>query len=107
MKLIILNITPNDALAVNNYLRKMPVYYTKIASIGGVVSYGNYTYLIKCNKELCEELIKNLSNICKSRKIKLNSVNNVEMGMFHSISTTQTIGGGAIFVVDLQHFIKL
>ena len=49
MKLIILNITPNDSIKVTNYLRKTPVYFTKISSIGGVISSGNYTYLIKVN----------------------------------------------------------
>lgn len=107
MKLIVLNICPNDALNVNNYLRKMPLYFVKIANIGGVVSYGTYTYLIKVNKELCEEVVKNLSLMCKTRKIKLSNINNVEMGMFHSINTTQKIGGGSIFVVDLEQFIKL
>ena len=52
MKLIILIITPNDSLKVSNYLRKMPVYFCKISSIGGIISSGSYTYLIKVNDEL-------------------------------------------------------
>ena len=50
MKLIILNITPVDSIKVTNYLRKSAVYFTKIASVGGVISNGNYTYLIKLNE---------------------------------------------------------
>ncbi len=107
MKLIILNISPNDSLKVNNYLRKMPLFFTKIANIGGVLTNGTYTYLIKVTEELQEEVVKNLISICKTRKIKMSTINSVEMGMFHNIQTTQTIGGGSIFVVDLEQFIKL
>ena len=107
MKLIFLNITPNDSLKVSNYLRKMPVYFCKIASIGGIISSGSYTYLIKVNDELLDEIIKNLIVICKTRKIRINTINNVEMSMFHNISTTQKEGGGSLFVVDLEQFIKV
>ena len=107
MKLIILNITPNDSINLSNYLRKTPVYFTKIASIGGVISNGSYTYLIKVNDELLDEVIKNITSICKTRKVKINSINNVEMGMFHNISTTQKEGGASIFVVELEQFIKV
>ena len=107
MKLIILNITPLDAVKITNYLRKTPVFFTKIASIGGVISNGSYTYLIKVKEELLDEIIKNLCNLAKSRKVKISSINNVEMGMFHNISTTQKEGGASIFVVDLEQFIKV
>lgn len=107
MKLIIINITTTDSLKVCNYLRKMPIYFCKISSIGGIISNGNYTYLIKVNDELLDEIIKNLIVICKTRKIKINSINNVEMSMFHNISTTQKEGGASIFVVDLEQFIKV
>ncbi|MBE6131259.1 MAG: hypothetical protein E7183_06010 [Erysipelotrichaceae bacterium] len=107
MKLIVLNITPNDSIKVTNYLRKTPVYFIKIASIGGVISNGSYTYLIKVSDELLDEVIKNTTSICKTRKVKINSINNVEMGMFHNISTTQKEGGASIFVVDLEQFIKV
>lgn len=107
MKLIILNITPNDSLKVLNYLRKAPIYFTKIASIGGMISTGNYTYLIKVNDELVDEIIKNLTTLTKTRKIKISSINNTEMGMFKNISTTQKEGGATIFVVDLEQFIKV
>ena len=56
MKLIILNITPNDSIKVTNYLRKTPVYFIKTSSIGGVISSGSYTYLIKVNEELLDYL---------------------------------------------------
>lgn len=107
MKLIILNITPNDSIKVSNYLRKSPVFFTKISSIGGIISNGSYTYLIKVSDELVEEIMKNLVSICKTRKVKINSINNVEMGMFHNISTTQKEGGASIFVIDLEQFIKV
>ena len=80
---------------------------TKIASVGGVISNGNYTYLIKLNEEQLSEIIKNLAALCRSRKVKINSINNVEMGMFHNISTTQKEGGASIFVIDLEQFIKV
>ena len=63
--------------------------------------------MIKLNDELLDEIIKNLVTICKTRKIKINTINNVEMGMFHNISTTQKVGGASIFVVDLEQFIKV
>ena len=107
MKLIILNITPVDSIKVTNYLRKSAVYFTKIASVGGVISNGNSTYLIKLNEEQLSEIIKNLAALCRSRKVKINSINNVEMGMFHNISTTQKEGGASIFVIDLEQFIKV
>ncbi len=107
MKLIILNVTPTDSLKVCNYLRKLPIYFIKIASVGGVISSGNYTYLIKTNDELLDEIIKNLVINCRTRKVKINSLNNCEMGMFHNISTTQKEGGASIFVVDLEQFIKV
>lgn len=107
MKLIILNIYPPDSVKVNNYLRKLPIYFTKIATIGGVLTNGTYTYLIKVPNELKDEVVKNLVIICKSRKIKMSMIDNVEMGLFHNVQTTQTIGGGTIFVVDLEQFIKV
>ena len=107
MKLIILNITPNDSIKVINYLRKAPVYFIKTSSIGGVISNGSYTFLIKVNEELLDEIVKNLVTLCKTRKVKINTINNVEMGMFHNISTTQKEGGASIFVLDLEQFIKV
>lgn len=107
MKLIVLNFCPVDSLKINNYLRKTPAFYTKISSVGGIVSSGTYTYLIKVNDELLDEVVKNLVSICKVRKVKVNSINNVEMGMFHSVSTTQKEGGGSLFVLDLEQFIKM
>lgn len=107
MKLIVLNFSPVDSLKINNYLRKTPTFYTKISSVGGIVSSGTYTYFIKVNDELLDEIVKNLVSICKVRKVKVNSINNVEMGMFHSVSTTQKEGGGSLFVLDLEQFIKM
>lgn len=107
MKLIILNITPIDSIKVTNYLRKTAVYFIKVASVGGVISSGNYTYLIKLSEEQLDEIIKNLVVLCRSRKVKINSINNVEMGMFHNISTTQKEGGASMFIVDLEQFIKV
>lgn len=107
MKLIILNISPIDSIKVANYLRKSAVYFIKTASIGGIVSSGNYTYLIKTTEGQLEEIVKHLVSICRTRKIKINSINNVEMGMFHNISTTQKEGGATLFVVDLEQFIKV
>ncbi len=107
MKLIILNISPTDSIKVNNYLRKLPVYFIKVANIGGVLTSGTYTYLIKVPKEIKDEVVKNLISICKSRKVKMSMVGNVEMGMFHNVQTTQTVGGGSLFVIDLDQFIKL
>ena len=72
-----------------------------------MISNGSYTYLIKVKEELLDEIIKNLCNLAKSRKVKISSINNVEMGMFHNISTTQKEGGASIFVVDLEQFIKV
>ena len=54
-----------------------------------------------------DEIIKNLVVLCRSRKVKINSINNVEMGMFHNISTTQKEGGASMFIVDLEQFIKV
>ena len=61
VKLIILNFSPIDSLRINNYLRKTPVFYTKISSVGGIVSSGSYTYLIKVNDELLEEYFLKVS----------------------------------------------
>ena len=107
MKLVILNFSPIDSLRINNYLRKTPVFYTKISSVGGIVSSGSYTYLIKVNDDLLDEIIKNLVSICRVRKVKVNTINNVEMGMMHSVSTTQKEGGGSLFVLDLEQFVKM
>ena len=61
MKLIILNITPIDSIKVTNYLRKTAVYFIKVSSVGGVISSGNYTYLIKLNEEQLDEIVSNIT----------------------------------------------
>lgn len=105
MKLIILVISPSDSVKVNNYLHKAPVFYLKIASIGGIVSNGTYTYLIKVMDESCAEVVKRLGSLCKTRKVEYSS-ESVEFGFFQNISTSQKMGGCVMFVVPLEQFIK-
>ena len=98
MKLIILNITPNDSIKVCNYLRKSPVFFTKISSIGGIISNGSYTYLIKVSDELVELIFTFLVLQILTKFFIISSTNSsVNLGVtFDLTSCTFTLNTAAL-----------
>lgn len=106
MKLIITIISNDDSNNVTKELYKSKFFCTRLSSFGGFLKKENSTLLIGAEDEDVEKVLDIISKYSKTRQeIVPNTVVN-EFGQYYCPLEVK-VGGGTVFVVDVEKFLKL
>ena len=104
MKMVFAVVNNDDAQDVMRALRKEGFYITKLASTGGFLMKGNTTLISVVENEKVEEV----TNIVKEHSKKRKQLIPVDYTQFTPgmapYPVEITVGGAAIFVVDVEKF---
>lgn len=104
MKLIIAVINRDDSGAVTQSLTKRGLTSTKLSTTGGFLMAGNVTLLIGVEDDRVQEVIDVIKEHSHARKQVVPASDGIRYGVHHSIPVEVTVGGGTIFVVDVDRF---
>lgn len=106
MKLVIAIINRDDAADVTQSLTKKGLSSTKLSTTGGFLMAGNVTLLIGVEENRVQEVIDIIREHSHSRQQVIPTSSGIHQygGATHSIPVEVTVGGGTIFVVDVDRF---
>ncbi len=109
MKLVVAIINDDDSMQVTENLRDKGFQVTKLASTGGFLRSGNTTIICGVEKEKVETVIGIIEENSRSRKEITSTHAGASMTMENYIPTPIeiTVGGGTIFVLDVEQFKKV
>ncbi len=109
MKLIVAVVQDRDVSKMIRTLLKEGHSATKLASTGGFLREGNTTLLIGAEDDKVQDVIELVKNTCKKRKQLVTQVpdlgKSIDALASHPIEVS--IGGGTIFVLDVDQFHKV
>lgn len=107
MKLIIAIVSNDDSHALSNALTKENFSVTKLSTTGGFLKMGNTTLLVGTDDDQVNTCIDIIKEQSKQRTEMVPSTAAYDIGRFASFPVEVTVGGATIFVVDVEHFIKV
>lgn len=108
MKLILAIVNNDDGPMITAQLNKKGVYTTKIASTGGFLSAGNMTFISGVEDEKVEEVVEIIKAYSRKRSQPVPNFD-VQGGIGGAVSVPAEVlvGGGTIFVLDVESFIRV
>ena len=109
MKLIMAIVNNDDGPMITAQLNKKGVYTTKIASTGGFLSAGNMTFISGVEDEKVDEVIEIIKAYSRKRTQPVPNLD-VPMGQMAggaSIPAEVLVGGGTIFVLNVESFTRV
>jgi uncharacterized protein YaaQ len=109
MKLVIAIVHDDDAGELISSLTDGGFGVTKLATTGGFLRSGNSTLIIGVEKEKLDDVMKIVSDICKTRKGAIAPPSPVlgGTGVYVPTPVEITIGGATVFVLDVDRFEKI
>ncbi len=108
MKLVIAIVSNDDSHTVLSALTKANFSVTKLSSSGGFLRVGNTTLMIGTEAERLEELKDLLREYCSTRQLATVSMPaSYSDAMFSMLPVEVTVGGAAVFVLDVEEFLKI
>ncbi|MFA6309010.1 MAG: cyclic-di-AMP receptor [Clostridia bacterium] len=108
MKLVFAIVHNEDGHKVTNNLTKKGFSVTKLCSTGGFLREGNTTLLVGVKEKDVNEVIAIIQKDSKSRKEIINSSIQPNVGgMFMPYPVEVIVGGGTVFVIDVERFEKV
>lgn len=109
MKLVIAIVQDEDASHLIGDLMNDGFSVTKLATTGGFLRSGNTTLLTGVEDERCEQCLKIIENVCKSRKQIATSPVTMggATGMYAPYPIEVTVGGATVFVLNVESFLKI
>lgn len=108
MKLILAIVNNDDAPIVTTQLTKAGFNTTKVASTGGFLMSGNTTFITGVDDDKVDSVIDIISRFSKKRMQP--SVAGIQHHTMSGINTQHTqvtevlVGGGTIFVLNIERF---
>lgn len=106
MKLLLAIVNNDDSAVVANNLTAKGFIATKLSTTGGFLKAGNTTFLIGIDDEKVDEVIGIIRNFSHKRKQVVGDETEFDFKLFKSVPVEVTVGGAAIFVLDVENFIK-
>jgi uncharacterized protein YaaQ len=100
-------ISGDDSSKVSRALTKSNFSVTKLATTGGFLMAGNTTFLVGTENDKVEEVLDILRKNSKTRKQMVPTSASYGVGMFSSMPIEVQVGGATVFILDVEHFIKL
>lgn len=107
MKLVIAVVSNDDASRVQTALVGANFMVTRLPTSGGFLSVGNTTFLCGTGDDKVEEVIGIVRDFSKRRTATLPCAPTFGLDPATQFPMDVTIGGGTIFVVDVERFEKV
>lgn len=109
MKMIIAIVQDEDSSRLISNLMNEGYSVTKLATTGGFLRAGNTTLLMGVNDDKLDGAIKIIEKVCKSRKQIAPSPSPIAggTGAYVPYPIEVMVGGATVFVMDVEHFIKM
>ena len=107
MKMVLAVINQDDAPTVMQHLIQEGFSITKLSTTGGFLRSGNVTIIVGVEDEKIQEVIDIIQKHSQSRKQLIPTFLGNEMGFFSSMPVEVTVGGAAIFVLNVEKFEKI
>ena len=106
MKLILAIVHNDDSVLVSSSLTKAGFPVTKMASTGGFLMSGNTTFIMGVEDEQVDNVIGIISKYSKKRmQSVVNDITLATGGMTStSIPVEVQVGGGTVFVLNVERF---
>lgn len=105
MKLIMAIVSSDDSSELISVLTKSGFSVTKLATTGGFLRSGNTTVIIGVEEEKIEDVFSIIKSTCSTRKQI--TTNQAPFGGVMPYPIEIEVGGAAVFVLDVDKFIKL
>lgn len=109
MKLVMAIVNDEDAFLIMDALGERGFSVTKLASTGGFLRTGNTTLICGVDDEKVEELTTTIEKYCKARR-QITSAHSTHVTggeNYTPYPIEVTVGGGTIFVLNVDEFIKV
>lgn len=106
MKLLLAIVNNDDSAAVANNLTASGFIATKLSTTGGFLKAGNTTFLIGTEDDKVQTVIDIIKTFSHQRTQEVGDASEFDFGLFKSVPVTVTVGGAAIFVLDVEQFVK-
>ena len=107
MKLILAIVSNDDSSSVSSALNKANFSVTRLATTGGFLRAGNTTIIVGTEDEKDDKAIEIIGNESKRRTEIVPSTASYDIGRYASFPVEVQVGGAAIFVLDVEQFIKV
>lgn len=108
MKLILAIVNNDDSAIAASALTEAGYFVTKLSTTGGFLMVGNTTLLIGTEDSETDHVIEVLSKYCKTRKQTAPSTASFGVGLSNeSLPPEVTVGGAAIFVLNVEKNVKI
>ena len=109
MKLIIAIVQDEDASRLISQLMNEGYGVTKLATTGGFLRSGNTTLLVGVDDERYDGAMAVIEKVCKSRKQIAPSPSPMSgtSGVYVPYPIEVMVGGATIFVMNVEHFLKI
>ena len=108
MKLILAIVNNDDGPMITAQLNKKGVYTTKIASTGGFLSAGNMTFISGVEDEKVEEVVEIIKAYSRKRNQPVPNFDvQGAVGGAMAVPAEVLVGGGTIFVLNVENFIRV
>lgn len=109
MKLVITVVQDQDAMRLLDGLVEKGYSATKLASTGGFLKEGNTTLLIGVDDDKVEDVLAVIRETCKRREQYITPIMNMSKSITNHIppSVEVPVGGGTVFVVNVERFEKI
>ena len=107
MKLVLSIVSNEDASKVMKALVKNRYMVTKLATTGGFLMSGNTTMLIGVEDEQVQDVVDIIKSESSVRTKLLPNSFVSEFGLISSQPIEVKVGGGTIFVLDVEQFFKV
>jgi uncharacterized protein YaaQ len=109
MKLVIVVIQDQDAVRLLDALMEKGYSATKLASTGGFLREGNTTLLIGTEDKKVGDVLSIIRAKCKKREQFTTPLMTMDKSMTNYIPhpVKVPVGGGTVFVVDVERFEKI
>ena len=109
MKLIIAIVQDEDASRLISQLMNEGYGVTKLATTGGFLRSGNTTLLVGVDDERYDGAMAVIEKVCKSRKQIAPSPSPMSgtAGIYVPYPIEVMVGGATIFVMNVEHFVKI
>ena len=106
MKILFTIVKNDDSAAEANNLTANGQIATKLSTTGGFLKAGNTTFLIGTDDQKVDEVIGIIKTFSHKRKQVIGDETEFDFTLFKSVPVEVTVGGAAIFVLDVENFIK-
>ena len=108
MKLILAIVNNDDSAIAASALTEAGYFVTNLSTTGGFLMVGNTTLLIGTEDAETDNVIDILSRYCKTRKQAVPSTAAFGNGLSNeSLAPEVTVGGAAIFVMNVEKNVKI